>query len=93
MPCLHCRVSILGALTEALVDPPFLLTRTMGSNGPRLKPEGFEEGRICRVCGVVFFPPQELVEELKSLGMVEDRTKEQLIADGDWVEPGGDGNG
>lgn len=44
-------------------DPPFILKRTMGGSGHRVRPDGFDEGRICRLCGVVFFPPIEVPEE------------------------------
>lgn len=64
MPCLQCRSSMAGALrargpTGALEDPPFLLARAGWAMGPRLAPEGFEDGRICRLCGVLFFRPRD----------------------------------
>jgi len=63
---------MLGAMTARLSplteDPPFIVTRTMGSMGPRVRPDGFAEGRICRVCGVVFFAPlQEVAASRETL--------------------------
>lgn len=88
MPCLHCRGSMLGAMTARLSslteDPPFIVTRTMGSTGPRVRPDGFDEGRICRVCGVVFFAPlQEVAASRETL---------VPLMDGSYVpaEPGAD---
>jgi hypothetical protein len=56
---------MLGAMfartTPGSEDPPFPMTRTMGASGDRLRPDGFADGRICRVCGVVFFAPVLLV--------------------------------
>jgi hypothetical protein len=68
MPCLHCRGSMAGLLQHSALhgigpaeDPPFIVERTMGSTGPRVRPEGFADGRICRLCGVVFFAPLQTV--------------------------------
>jgi hypothetical protein len=55
---------MLGAIEQRLQrgvagpaeDLPYPAKKTMGASGRRLAPEGFEDGRICRVCGVLYFP-------------------------------------
>ena len=40
-----------------LEDPPFPQVRLFGTYGPVLQPpQGFEPPRICRGCGVVYYP-------------------------------------
>lgn len=53
----------MGALEARLRpgdDPPFIVTRTMGSSGPKIAPDGYAGGLICKVCGGVFFEPLPL---------------------------------
>jgi hypothetical protein len=59
-----------------VVDPRFKLERTMGASGPRLQPEGHGPGRICGVCGVLFYPKKEpaavLVTAEEAAGIMTD---------------------
>lgn len=57
MPCRHCLDKTSDALAHLLPDADFPL-RTMGACGPPFAPLGHGRGKVCRVCGVLFFPPQ-----------------------------------
>ena len=58
MPCLACRGNMFTSLAIwerqkqnlPVDDPPFIFVG--------FPPKGFEAPRICRVCGVVSFPPE-----------------------------------
>jgi hypothetical protein len=54
MACLHCHDKFPAVAALEMVTS-YPTTRTLGSSGPRLAPEGHEDGRICRICGVLFF--------------------------------------
>ena len=99
MPCLHCHIESTDSdALGQVVDPRYPAMRTMGASGPLLQPPGHEEGRICGVCGVLFYPPKRPVVEPKrppatpmdlDEKVAGERRRPALVPllDGSYVEP------